>query len=130
MPGYVILLAGVRALGGGLHDRRPVEPAVPSPELVQAGRNSRDAARRDADGVVDQLGAERNVELEQLRLARRGSEARHRDDAPVGGARDLGSGLPQHIFGARNKRDIGQSASGRTSPSRVASSKTWTNSDR
>ncbi len=54
------------------------------PERVQAGRNAGDAAGRDPDGVVDELAAERHLQLEQLRLAALPAETGHGDEAVDG----------------------------------------------
>ena len=62
-----------------LHEARPRQPAVRLPEQLQPGRHSRNGARSRPDGIVNELLAERHVEMEQLglvaRLAR--AEARH-----------------------------------------------------
>ena len=47
------------------------------PEQVEAGRQPGDGARRRADGVVNELGPERHVQLEELSARLRG----HRDEA-------------------------------------------------
>ena len=47
-----------------LDEPRPGKPAVSAPERVEPSRDARDAAGADPDGVVDDLGAEWNLELE------------------------------------------------------------------
>src|SRR5262249_3238161 len=59
----------------------PVEAAVPAPQGIEPGRHAGHAERGNADRVVDQLGAEEHVELDQLGLAATDPEPRHRDEA-------------------------------------------------
>src|SRR5205085_7137783 len=58
----------------------PLEPSMAAPELGEAGRHARDPAGGDPDRVMDELGAEGNVELEQRGLAPFGAEARDGDE--------------------------------------------------
>ena len=50
------------------------------PELVEPCRHAWNPARGDSDRVVDELGSERDVELEQLDLAALRAETRHGDE--------------------------------------------------
>jgi hypothetical protein len=52
-----------------------------APKSVQARRHARHTARGSADRVVHQLGAERHLQLEQLRVAALSTQARHGDEA-------------------------------------------------
>ena len=61
----------------GSHEPRPGQPPVPPPELVEPGRHARDRARAGADRVVDELLAERHLELDSIAPPR---PARHRDE--------------------------------------------------
>src|SRR3712207_7098528 len=60
---------------------RPGQAAVGAPEGVEAGRDARDAARRDPDRVVDELDAERDTKLDQFGLAVLTAEPRGGDEA-------------------------------------------------
>ena len=59
----------------------PRQAAVRAPQLAEPGGHAGHGARGRADGVVDELGAERHLEVQQLRLARRHSEPRHGAEA-------------------------------------------------
>jgi hypothetical protein len=54
---------------------------VLTPERVEAGRESRDAAGADPHGVVDELGAERDFQLEEGDRSRLAPEPWHGDEA-------------------------------------------------
>ena len=61
-------------------------------QRLEARGNARHAAGGDPDGVVDELGTEEHVELQQLDLAALGAEARDGDEA-VEVARAAGRGV-------------------------------------
>ncbi len=64
-----------------LDEARPGQSAVLVPERVEPCRNSGHPARADSDRVVDELRAERNVQLEERHLSRLGAEPRDGDEA-------------------------------------------------
>ena len=65
----------------GLDEPAPRQAAVRAPQLAETGRHAGHGARCGADGVVDELGAERHLEMQELRLARRRAEPRHGAEA-------------------------------------------------
>ena len=65
----------------GSTSRAPRQPAVRAPQRAEPGGHAGHGARRRADRVVHELRAERHLELEQLRLARRRAEPGHRAEA-------------------------------------------------
>ncbi len=59
-----------------LDEPRPRKAAVRVPELAEPGGDAGHRARRRPDRVVDELRAERHVEVDELRLMPLGAEAR------------------------------------------------------
>ena len=66
---------------GGLHQPLPRQQAVLGGQRGQPCGQSRDGARGRTHRVVNELRAERDVEVQQLRFARFGTQAGHGDEA-------------------------------------------------
>src|SRR5215831_13541910 len=64
-----------------LDQPRPREPAVGRMQGAEPGREPGHAAGRDPDGVVHELGPERDLQLEQLDVASFAAEPRNSDEA-------------------------------------------------
>src|SRR3954462_4178316 len=63
-----------------LHELLPGDPPVLARESLKTRRQSGNRAGRRADGVVDELGAERDVEVDQLCVPRLFAQAGHSDE--------------------------------------------------
>ena len=66
---------------GRLDEPRPGEAPVLAVQRLEARGNAGHAAGGDSDGVVDELGPEEHVELQQLDLPVLRAEARNGDEA-------------------------------------------------
>ena len=63
-----------------LHELLPGQPSVLARQSLETGGQSGDRAGRRADGVVDELGAEGDVEVDQLCVPRLFAQPGHSDE--------------------------------------------------
>jgi len=73
--------AVARELQRRLNEPPPRQPSVLAPKRLETGGQSGHGARRRTDGVMNELRAERDVEVDQLGLARLVLQAGHGDEA-------------------------------------------------